>query len=118
MINHPNDICVLCLLEYTQNKSYREKRIYKSLLQKYGHYQYDFQLEQKLFSKGYIYKEIPNNPLEDEPDISPVTTQIGRNAIKYAVFKSETGICFDSIWLSIVRKILNKVIDYSKILLL
>lgn len=117
VLNHSNDMCVLCLLEYTHDKSCRERRIYKSILKRYGRYQYDFQLEQALLSKGYIEKDIPSNPLQDEPDIPPITTQTGRNAIKYGVFKSETGICFGNIWVGIIKKIANRLFDFLHIFL-
>ena len=114
ILNLSKDMCVLCFLKYTQNKTCREKRIYTSLLKRYEPYKYVYQLEQASLCKGYIEKELPSNPLEVEHDIPSIATRIGRNAIEYGVIKSETGICFGNIWfcaISIIAKKLHKIMQ-------
>ena len=107
-IDNPNDKCVLYLLEHISSRNCRERRIYKSLMSKYGKVYHDYRLERFLIHEDYLDYKTSDDPMVDDPDLPPITNKNGRIAIKNGRFSSETGICFGNRWIYLLKRLVYK----------
>lgn len=104
-IDNPNDKCVLFLLEHISSRNWREKRIYKNLMSKYGKVYRNYRIEQFLIHEGSLDSNSSDDPMVDDPVLPPITNKTGRQAIKRGRFCSETGVCYENILMYWLKKL-------------